>query len=285
MAFPHSNDEAQIPALCQFCEESNIKWKCINCDLFLCQLCNSRIHNKSKASKDHTIINLKDCGTAETKSTILTVDLQNMPCTIHSEIKCWVYCNNCAHPICADCSIESHQKHEYKQLDAVFNAIISAIDDLKKRIDHDIQWYEHEKLNLEQLLSDGDKNFQNTKDKIIETEKEMKDTISRYASDLLQELETKWRPQEIKIKRELSHVVKNKDDLVNRKVIIDKTLQSHQSSDIFSVSKSLVKTLPEKSKTIINLKKTIFFQGFNLKNSKSEMSAVFGNIKIVSDLE
>ncbi|CAC5411527.1 unnamed protein product [Mytilus coruscus] len=217
MAFPHSNDKAQNPALCQFCEESNIKWKCINCDLFLCQLCNSRIHNKSKASKDHTIINLKDCGTEETKSTILKVDLQNMPY------------------------------------------------ELKRRIDHDIQWYGNEKVNLEQLLSDGDVDFQETKDKIIETEKEMKETISRYASDLLQELETKWRPQENKIKTELSTVVKNKDDLVSRKNILDNTLQSRQSSDIFSVSKSLLKTLPDKSNTMIKLKNTKFIQGIKLK--------------------
>ncbi|CAC5411531.1 unnamed protein product [Mytilus coruscus] len=267
MACSQSIEEAQNPALCHFCEESNIKWKCINCDLFLCQLCNSRIHSKIKSSDNHTILNLNECGTQDTAATILKVDLHNMPCTIHSEQKCCVYCNfsECKHPICSECLIESHQKHKFKKLKVVYDSIVSEFSTVKEKIETDIKWHENERVKYEQLLSDGNKNFQETKDKIIQTEKEMKETISRHARDLLQVLETKWRPLENKIKTELSTITLNKDNLVLRKGMLDDTLLSQQSSDIFSASKNLDFTLPNKSDIAIHLKKTKFIPGINFR--------------------
>ncbi|VDI45605.1 Hypothetical predicted protein [Mytilus galloprovincialis] len=79
MAFSQSTEKAQAPAMCQFCEESpEIKWKCVNCDLFLCKLCCSKIHSKSKASMEHEIINLKDIDTENLAKTMRKVDLQNL---------------------------------------------------------------------------------------------------------------------------------------------------------------------------------------------------------------
>ena len=171
MAVSQSTEKAQNMALCQFCEESTIQWKCINCGLFLCQFCCSKIHRKIKTSQEHSIINLKDCGTKESIAIIQKVDLENMPCTIHSERKCWVYCTDCCDPICAECSTESHKKHEYKKLHEVFDSMISNIHAMKDRLETEIKWFKHEKEKLEQLLSDGEGNFQETKHKIIQTKR------------------------------------------------------------------------------------------------------------------
>lgn len=261
MAFLKSIEKAQIPALCQFCEESKIKWKCIDCDLFLCQLCTTRIHSKIKASNGHTRINLKECGTEDATNTMRKVDLQNMQCETHSEQKCWVYCNDCRIPICSDCSTDTHQKHKVGKLKEVFDTIVSEIKEKKGKIEIEIQWYENEEAKFKQLLSDGKLNFQETKDKILQTEKEMKETISRYAGDLLQDLETKWRLLEKKFKVEVSSLEKNQTDLRSLKNILNETLKSEQSLDIFTARKGLKKKLANRPVSTIQLKKMQFIPG------------------------
>ncbi|XP_063446527.1 E3 ubiquitin-protein ligase TRIM45-like [Mytilus trossulus] len=281
MAFLKSIEKAQNQALCQFCEEkeSKIKWKCINCDLLLCQLCTTRIHSKIKASKGHKIINLKDCGTEDATNKTPKVDLKNMQCETHSEQKYWMYCTECRIPICTDCSTETHQKHELRNFNEVFDTIVSEIKELKGRIEMEMQWYENEGAKFKQLLSDGKQNFQETKDKILKTEKEMKETISRYASDLLQDLETKWRLLEKKFKVELSSLAKNQTDLESQKDILNETLQSKQSLDIFTARKGLNKELAKKPLSTIQLKKTQFIPGIRFKKFKSEINyQLFGYV-------
>ncbi|XP_052096718.1 uncharacterized protein LOC127731912 [Mytilus californianus] len=162
--------------------------------------------------------------------------------------------------------------------------MISNIHALKGRLETEIRWYKNEKEKLEQLLSDGEENFQETKNKIIQTKTEMKKIISTYSSDLLQELEGKWRPEENKIKIKLSNLEKNKDELESRKRLLDKTLLSHQSSDIFSVGQTLVNTLPYKSFPRIQHGKTKFIPG-KIWKFESEVSTTFGELYTVPSLE
>lgn len=42
---------------------------------------------------------------------------------------------------------------------------------MKDRLETEIKWFKHEKEKLEQLLSDGEGNFQETKHKIIQTKR------------------------------------------------------------------------------------------------------------------
>lgn len=58
--------DAQISVVCQFCETSReTTWRCLNCDLFLCRVCNSKIHSKVMSSIEHKIVHLDQCGTKE----------------------------------------------------------------------------------------------------------------------------------------------------------------------------------------------------------------------------
>ncbi|CAC5390688.1 TRIM45 [Mytilus coruscus] len=235
MAFSQPT-EAQTPALCQFCEESSdIRWKCINCDVFMCQLCTTKIHRKIKSSDQHELINLKDYGSEDAARTIHKVDLKNMPCTIHSDQICCAFCTDCDQPICIDY---------------------------------------------------GDKNYQEIRDKILLNEKEIIETVSKYAKELLQELESIWKPTEDKINTELSVTQKTKEDLVARNENLKKTLQSHQASEIFSSRKKLDKTLPKISVERINsdILKTKFLSG-NIFEKQNTRSTIFGDLYAVPDLE
>lgn len=86
-----------------------------NCDLFLCGHCCQRIHSKSKSSKPHQIINLKDFETKDAATSHRQVDLNNMTCAVHDRQEC--ICSNCNKIICFECFRHAffHQKLSDKQ--------------------------------------------------------------------------------------------------------------------------------------------------------------------------
>ncbi|VDI63861.1 Hypothetical predicted protein [Mytilus galloprovincialis] len=63
MALSKSIQKAQIPLPCELCEiETKIQWKCIDCNLLLCDKCKNKVHSKFKKAKDHKIITIKEVG-------------------------------------------------------------------------------------------------------------------------------------------------------------------------------------------------------------------------------
>ena len=121
-------------APCTLCEGKNeICRKCLNCDEFMCENC-SRIHLKSKRSKDHNVITIED----SEKLTALVLyqpkdDSHEEECERHPGEKYMLFCVNreCDCLVCSACITEYHQGHrfvriddtltEYKRLDAQRN--------------------------------------------------------------------------------------------------------------------------------------------------------------------
>ncbi|CAC5371552.1 unnamed protein product [Mytilus coruscus] len=284
MASSQSTGMAQTPTVCQFCEESpDIKWKCINCELFLCQLCSSKIHGKIKASMEHEIINITDFGIEDFATSVRKVELENMVCTIHVKQKCFVFCKDCSKPACSKCLNETHKMHDYKALDERYDEIISEMNELIKKFESNLQFFKNEKDKLQKVLSDGDNNFHETRDIILQTEKEMKEVISKHAKDLLQELDAKWKPLENKIKTELSEIKKIEEEWETKKKNLNQVLQSHQVEDIFTTSKTLEKPLPECWVKKIKPNKTKFIPR-NMEVKKVGQS-MLGDIYIVPEME
>ncbi|XP_071160541.1 E3 ubiquitin-protein ligase TRIM71-like [Mytilus edulis] len=287
MAFSHPTDEAQTPAMCQFCEESSdIKWKCINCDVFMCQLCTTKIHTKLKSTDHHELINLKDYGSEDVAKAIRKVDLKTMSCTSHTDQICCAFCTDCDQPVCVDCLIDSHKKHECTKLNEVYDMAIFEMTALQNKLESSQEILGNEKERLEKLLLDGDKNYQEIKDEILLTKKEMTETISKYAKQLLDDLDAIWKPTENMIKTELSDIQKNNEDLLKSEGSLKKVLHSHQALEIFSSRKMLDKNLPTKSvKTInCNILKTTFVSGKIFKKQNIG-KIVFGDLYEVPDLQ
>ncbi|CAC5415067.1 TRIM45 [Mytilus coruscus] len=165
MAFSTSTLKSQNISFCQFCEESSdIKWKCINCDLFLCQLCHSRIHSKSKSSTDHEVIELKDCGSEVEIENTRKVDLTRMTCAQYSDEKCLLHCKNCDRPVCSDCLTQDHQNHKYSKQNRVYKKKLKVIKDVKCKIESDIPFFKKQGENLQHILSEENKQFTENKD-------------------------------------------------------------------------------------------------------------------------
>ncbi|XP_076088765.1 uncharacterized protein LOC143059157 [Mytilus galloprovincialis] len=275
---------AQTQTLCQFCEDSpDIKWKCVNCELFFCQLCCSKIHSKIKGASEHEILNTKDFGIADLATSVRKVDLQNMVCSKHSKQKCFAYCNECRVPACSKCLMEPHKGRDYIPLDEMYNNIVSEMKELLTKFEENLQVFRNEKDKLRKILSDGDKNFQETRETILQTEKEMKEAISKYTYNLLQELDAKWKPSEDRINTELSELKRNEDELETRTNNLNQALKSHQAADIFSTNKNVKMSLPKYSVNKINPNRTKFIPRNVQVAIKSQ--SMLGDLYMVPDME
>ncbi|XP_063406024.1 GRB2-related adapter protein-like [Mytilus trossulus] len=62
MAEPFNENEAQTAFMCQFCDQQNVKWKCEDCGVYLCNACKEKIHPRLKSSDKHKIISIREIG-------------------------------------------------------------------------------------------------------------------------------------------------------------------------------------------------------------------------------
>lgn len=111
MAFASSIQKSQIPVGCQLCEGGNkINWKCIQCNLLLCDNCKDRVH--IKIAKDHKILAIKDIGKQDKSGEKETIIFCEVKCNTHLEQSCCLFCKTCNQIICLKCVAKDHNKHE-----------------------------------------------------------------------------------------------------------------------------------------------------------------------------
>ena len=118
---------------CQICKNNsksktayNEFYKCLNCEIFLCPLCNM-IHNKK-----HNIINID----------------KNFVCSIHKEPYS-LYCINCNTNSCLQCLNEKHKNHK----NIFFGDMIPNVDEIKKKIKKFKESISLFKENIEEIKS------------------------------------------------------------------------------------------------------------------------------------
>lgn len=111
MAFATSIQKSQIPIGCRLCEsEKMIKWKCLQCDLLICDQC-KMVH--SRITCDHRILDIKNIGkNEEPKEPNEPFTFSDVQCEIHLGQACCLFCKTCNTLICFKCSTKVHSGHE-----------------------------------------------------------------------------------------------------------------------------------------------------------------------------
>lgn len=101
---------------------SEICWKCIDCNLYLCQLCSNNIHSKIESSKGHKIINYQEAGTDDAAERQRRVNLGNLPA-----LNITVGNVSCTVAICALCNKESHKSRDTDDLWSSYEDLLEKI--------------------------------------------------------------------------------------------------------------------------------------------------------------
>ncbi|XP_063406486.1 uncharacterized protein LOC134690447 [Mytilus trossulus] len=106
---------------CQLCQKTpSLKWKCTNCEIFMCNNCKVNVHAKFKSDKIHNVIDIKDPKFLGL-SIQPTVDLGHIPCKEHEKQFCCVHCVTCEKLICPKCLTSSHKGHDVADIETTYD--------------------------------------------------------------------------------------------------------------------------------------------------------------------
>ncbi|XP_076087596.1 uncharacterized protein LOC143058021 [Mytilus galloprovincialis] len=263
--------------VCQFCEISNEpKYKCVNCDLILCEGCKIKIHTKIKKTEVHQVLDLKEFSNLGASETIRHLDLKDIQCSIHNAEQCIIYCEDCKILLCAVCLLESHQTHTLAKIAEVYHKKVKELQELDSEIHQELPFYTDLEKELKKMKSVENDQYNEIKQRILKKESELKEIITKQRENLITELDKLWKPREEEISTQLKETVEKCDVLTRNKTHIEETFQSHNATAIFTASGKLDNDLPTRPVNTISEQKLLFSETRNLENTKE----VFGSVLI-----
>ncbi|CAG2215360.1 unnamed protein product [Mytilus edulis] len=112
--------KAQVIQTCQLCKSPSLKWKCLDCEIFMCDKCKVNVHAIVKTVISHTILDINDAKFSGS-SNQLTVDLGHIPCKEHGKQFCCVHCVTCEKLVCPKCLTSSHKGHDVADMETTYD--------------------------------------------------------------------------------------------------------------------------------------------------------------------
>lgn len=232
---------AQNPSKCQLCEEeTNIEWKCYECDVLFCDGCRVKIHSKLKISDSHHVLNIKTC-TEENSEIFQRAQLKNKPCEKHKKQMCIFYCDECDELICVACLPELHSSHKFQEIEEAFDKKLTAIKIIQEETKKDLAEINKDSQKLEEFALCSNKNFEMDKLKIQNQRTILKMRIDEKAIELVDDLDYRRNKMEERILKETESAQIRKNDLSLKTEKIKSALESFQPGDVFRTFKELKK--------------------------------------------
>ncbi|CAC5389736.1 unnamed protein product [Mytilus coruscus] len=266
---------AQNLMVCQFCETSNeIKYKCVNCDLILCEGCKIKIHTKIKKTEVHKVLDLKEFSNLGASETIRHLDLKDIQCSIHNAEQCIIYCEDCKVLLCAVCLLESHRTHNLTKIDEVYYRNVKELQELDKKNHQELHFYDDLVKELKQIKSVENDQYTEIKQRILKKESELKDIITKQRENLITELDKLWKPREEEMSRQLKDTAERCDALTRNKAQIEETFQSHNATTIFTASGKLDNDVPARPVNTISVQKLLFSENATLDDNKEAFGSI-----------
>lgn len=226
-----SMEEAQVLQSCNHCEENlDVAWKCLTCDLLLCCRCGRK--HLENPEQDHMIINLKDTEQGPM--------LKIKRCKIHKDFDICSFCQVCEELICSKCLVQTHQGHSFQEIEKVYKEKIQNLDECHTKISSEfILFFSSERNKLEKLSELQKENYENEKQKIIEHDKKVKDKITLYTNELLQELENQWKDIQSQTEKLKSDMEQTILDLEIKLSLIKEKRHSIDIANICNITKEV----------------------------------------------
>ncbi|CAC5386593.1 unnamed protein product [Mytilus coruscus] len=216
--------------LCQICEIARgIEWKCLDCDLLMCQKCKEKIHPKFKLANEHKIVHIKDVGHKEVQVSSFEEEIHfgDIKCTDHSNQTCCMYCKLCDKLVCVQCVIKTHKSHVFEEIRSGYSF---KKENLRK---HTLTMKKQEEIltneigKLEKIQENNKIQYIEVNEKIITHEKAVKDEVEKFTKSVRDGLDKKWDLIQVGTEREIDRVnemrvkiqerMKKAEDLINIK--------------------------------------------------------------------
>ncbi|XP_076104945.1 uncharacterized protein LOC143073356 [Mytilus galloprovincialis] len=239
MAFSQSVRKGQIPINCGLCETDRpIKWKCLDCDLLLCNHCKEKVHLRVKTAKDHRIIDIKEIGLHKEE-----LDFANIPCQDHTGQYTCLYCKTCDTLVCPTCVAKVHKKHDLTEIQEGYDIKIDKLKKGQSKIQKNRKEIVLRKEQISKLLLAESTKYNQVTQYINEHEHSVKATVERYFKKLRDELDQNQSTVSNTIKSDLnavSVILKEADDKNNK---VQEFIQISNASKFFTEASNLEKSV------------------------------------------
>ena len=272
MAFSRSIRKAQNPKLCELCESDiNIKWKCVECNKFICNRCKD-IHLNVQTNIQHQIIDIKSLF-QDVQPKIIT---DNIPCTEHRTKMTCLFCGTCDHLVCADCVSYKHNKHNFEPIEKIIPEKLNELEGAEARYSKDLTLCQA-KVNEFQI---SETKFESLCDESITTikkrEKQLIDGITKHSQKLQNEIEL-----ERKTVKKTFCDLKRQADQAEKTIILYQdeimaALKSIQGSTIFTTATKSKKMMSDLNFNLIPSEIKYFIPG---KETVNDIPNLFGSLQ------
>ena len=272
MAFSSSIRKAQNPKPCELCKsDTNIKWKCVECNKFICNRCKD-IHLNVQTNIQHQIIDIKS-QFQDVQPKIIT---DNIPCTEHRTKMTCLFCRTCDHLMCADCVSYKHNKHNFEPIEKILPEKLNELKGAEARYSKDLTLCQA-KVNEFQI---SETKFESLCDESITTikkrEKQLIDGITKHSQKLQNEIEL-----ERKTVKKTFCDLKRQADQAEKTIILHQdeimaALKSIQGSTIFTTATKSKKMMSDLNFNLIPCEIKYFIPG---KETVNDIPNLFGSLQ------
>ena len=243
-----SVEKAQNFICCQLCEtEQKIKWKCIECELLMCDKCNKKIHPKFKNAKDHRIIDIKDVGIQD-EGRGDNLDFTNIKCKLHQGQSCCLFCRNCDTLVCPSCVAKSHTGHNFIEINEAYDMKLDKLKKGQKKVEKDNVNITREEKELNQVKNIQDSKYSKAMEDVQTRKNALIKDVNAYVHKLSYDLNNKIKSIHDSIDTEKKKVEKSRQILEEQtnkaKDIISTTDMSRFFDEVDKLGKSMEEVIP-----------------------------------------
>jgi hypothetical protein len=241
MACSSSIRKAQIVKLCELCEtETNLKWRCIQCDTIVCDKC-KKIHNKVQTNTKHQIVDLK----IPFQDVEQKVILDNIRCDEHQTKMTCMFCRTCDHLVCPECVSSKHNNHKFEAIDNILPDKLDELKGAEARYCRDVTLCLAKVDEFQISETKFDSLFDETIITIKKREQTIIDSIRKYSIELQKQIELDRKSEKKKflnIKRQTDQYEKT---IIHHQDEIMAALKSIQGSTIFAAATKFKKMVSD----------------------------------------
>ncbi|XP_076095696.1 uncharacterized protein LOC143066770 [Mytilus galloprovincialis] len=214
---------------------------------------------KFKGSECHTVIEFNLLGTKEATNAKRKLDLQNIFCSSHCEEKCYLYCQNCEIPICLSCILYIHSGHRATKIEVVFDIQCTELEKFRDSAELDLSQSAEIRRFIHERKQRDLNSYTTIKEKITEREKEMKDSVTAQAANLIKKLDEIYLSDDQFITKEEDQIQKYEKDLNLKKSEVDKALNTCQAISVLNTIGTIDLKMPGKNFNELPKEQTAIF--------------------------
>ncbi|VDI03904.1 uncharacterized protein LOC143044391 [Mytilus galloprovincialis] len=223
--------KAQDIIACNLCEsDTKLKWKCLDCDLLMCNKCCDKVHPKFKNAKDHTIVDIKQVGVS---GGVRHQDFTNIKCKIHTTQYCCIFCSSCDKPACPSCITKGHAGHTFIEIKEAYEMKVEWLKNRKRKLKMNETRLGEGDNTLDQILVRESSNCQKTLQDIQHQRDALKKEVDRYACRLIEEVNKNMTRIRESISKEKKKVLTRRQLEENKLETIEEILTTMDMSFFF----------------------------------------------------